>query len=157
MLGDSVLLEEIADLLRECALFRDFSEGELKAVARYVGSTKVAGGETVFREGDPGEYMGIVMSGSISVQKEDDDGELVEIAKLPSGRVFGEMAVLDGERRSATCIASGESMLLTLTKEALDKMIDDTPRVAAKVIRAIAVSLSRRLRMADGKLVEMRD
>lgn len=157
MLQSSVLLDEIADLLRDCALFKDFSEGELKAVARYVGSTKVAGGETVFREGEPGEYMGIVMSGSISVQKEDDDGNPVEIARLPSGRVFGEMAVLDGERRSATCISSGESMLLTLSKESLEKMLDDTPRVAAKVVKAVAISLSRRLRMADGKLVEMQD
>jgi CRP-like cAMP-binding protein len=64
------------------------------------------------------------------------------------------MAVLDGERRSATCIAATECTMLILSKDSLEKMILETPRIAAKVIRAIAVSLSRRLRMADGKLVD---
>ncbi|HEU0187472.1 MAG TPA: cyclic nucleotide-binding domain-containing protein, partial [Gallionellaceae bacterium] len=57
-------------------------------------------------------------------------------------------------RRSATCQAETDCTLLTLSKEALDKMIIETPRTGARVIRAVAVALSRRLRMADGKLVD---
>jgi len=64
------------------------------------------------------------------------------------------MAVLDGERRSATCIAATDCVLLTLSKDSLDRMLEETPRNAAKVIRAVAVALSKRLRMADGKLVD---
>ncbi len=64
------------------------------------------------------------------------------------------MAVLDGERRSATCIAATECILLTLSKDSLDRMIFDVPAIASKVVRAVAVSLSRRLRMAVGQLVD---
>ena len=93
-------------------------------------------------------------SGSISVIKTNLNNELKVVATLGHGRAFGEMAVLDGERRSATCQAAEDSILLTLSKEALDKMLEEHPRIGARIIRAIAVSLSRRLRMAVGQLVD---
>jgi CRP-like cAMP-binding protein len=65
------------------------------------------------------------------------------------------MAVLDGERRSATCVAATDCVFLTLSKEAMDKMLEDQPRVGAKVLRTIAVSLSRRMRWTAGKLVDL--
>jgi CRP-like cAMP-binding protein len=64
------------------------------------------------------------------------------------------MAVLDGEYRSATCVAAQDCVLLILSRDSLDKMELDVPKTAARVIRTIAVSLSRRLRLADGKLVD---
>ena len=77
----------------------------------------------------------------------------MEIAVLRRGRAFGEMAVLDGERRSASCIAATDCQLLNLGRDALEKMLDEAPRVAAKIIRALATSLSKRLRMVDGQLL----
>ena len=74
------------------------------------------------------------------------------MATLRSGRAFGEMAVLDGERRSASCVAASNCQLLNLGKDSLEKMLNDAPKIAAKIIRALAVSLSKRLRMADGQL-----
>ena len=71
---------------------------------------------------------------------------------LRKGRAFGEMAVLDGERRSASCLAASDCQLLSLGKDSLEKMLNDAPKIAAKIIRALAVSLSKRLRMADGQL-----
>jgi CRP-like cAMP-binding protein len=90
----------------------------------------------------------------VSVRKINSAGEVIELAKLRKGRAFGEMAVLDGERRSASCIAVSDCSLLILAKDSLDKMLGEAPKTAAKVIRAIAVAMSRRLRMADGQLVE---
>jgi CRP-like cAMP-binding protein len=110
--------------------------------------------EVIFNEGDSGSFMCVVHSGSIAVIKANLNEEMVEIVKLGHGRAFGEMAVLDGERRSATCKAATVCILLTLSKEALDKMAEEHPRVAARIIRAIAISLSRRLRMAVGQLVD---
>jgi len=61
------------------------------------------------------------------------------------------------ELRAATCKAAFDSVLLTLSKEALDKMLEEHGRMAARIIRAIAISLSRRLRMAVGRLVDYID
>lgn len=76
----------------------------------------------------------------------------VSVFIVRNHRAFGEMAVLDGERRSATCIAASNCQLLNLGKDSLEKMLNDAPKIAAKIIRALAVSLSKRLRMADGQL-----
>lgn len=151
---NSSLVGEIAEMLMECSLFNDFPSAELRSVARHFGASKVGKGEVIFNEGDAGTFMCIVNSGDVSVLKSDSEGNRIEIAVLRNGRVFGEMAALDGERRSATCVAATGCTLLTLSKTSLDKMSLEVPKVAAKVIRALAVSLSRRLRMADGRLVD---
>lgn len=150
----SALLEEISSMLLDSDLFSHLSPAELRAAAHYFGVNKIAEDEVIFNEGDTGSFMCIVHSGSIAVIKANQNEDLVEMVKLGHGRALGEMAVLDGERRSATCRAAEDSILLTLSKEALDKMLEEHPRIAARVIRAIAVSLSRRLRMAVGQLVD---
>lgn len=150
----SLLIEDIGEMLMECDLFNNFHSAEAMAVAHYFNVSKIGEGETIFREGGDGTFMCIVNSGSVSILKANMDEETVAIATLRKGRAFGEMAVLDGERRSATCIAAMDCTLLTLTKDSLDKMLAETPRIAAKVIRVVAVSLSKRLRIADGKLVD---
>ncbi|MBI5890343.1 MAG: cyclic nucleotide-binding domain-containing protein [Nitrosomonadales bacterium] len=154
MLNHSELLEEISSMLLESDLFSHLSPAELRAAAHYFGVNKVAQDEVVFHEGDLGTFMCIVHSGTISVVKANQNQELVEVATLCHGRAFGEMAVLDGERRSALCQAAEDSILLTLSREALDQMLEEHPRIGADVIRAISVSLSRRLRMAVGQLVD---
>ena len=141
-------------MLMECSLFNDFPAAELRSVSRHFGSSKVNQGEVIFNEGDVGMFMCIINVGDVSVLKSDSAGNKIEIAVLRNGRVFGEMAALDGERRSATCVAATNCLLLTLSNDSLDKMLLEVPKLAAKVIRVVAVSLSRRLRMADGKLVD---
>lgn len=154
MSDHSALLEEISSMLVESDLFSHLSPAELHAAAHYFNVSKIAQDEIVFDEGDVGAFMCIVHSGRISVIKVNLYDDLVEVATLGPGRAFGEMAVLDGEHRSATCRAAEDSILLTLSKEALDKMLEEHPRIGARIIRAIAVSLSRRLRMAVGQLVD---
>jgi CRP-like cAMP-binding protein len=154
MSSHSALLEEISSMLVDSDLFSHLSPAELRAAAHYFGVNKIGQDEDVFDEGDIGAFMCVVHSGSISVLKANVNNELVGVATLGQGRAFGEMAVLDGERRSATCKAAEDSVLLTLSKEALDKMLEEHPRIAARIIRAVAVSLSRRLRMAVGQLVD---
>lgn len=154
MATPSALLDEISSMLIDCDLFNHLPPAELRAAAHYFSVSKINRGEVVFSEGDVGTFMCIVHEGSIAVIKENQNQEQVEMVTLGHGRAFGEMAVLDGERRSATCSAAQDSILLTLSKEAMDKMLEEHPRMAARIIRAIAISLSRRLRMAVGQLVD---
>lgn len=154
MSSPSNLLDEINDMLLDSDLSQSLTPAEVRIAARYFGINKVASGETIFKEGDAGMFMCVVHSGNVSVRKASESGQPVEMAKISHGRALGEMAVLDGERRSATCVAISDCELLTLSKESMDKMLEEQPRTGAKVLRTIAVSLSRRLRMAVGKLVD---
>ena len=149
----SHLNREIRDMLMDCGLFDPLSPIDFQTAAGYFNIASVASGEAIFSEGDPGSFMSIIHLGTVSVQKLNPEGQPVEIAVLRRGRAFGEMAVLDGERRSASCIAATDCQLLNLGRDALEKMLDEAPRVAAKIIRALATSLSKRLRMVDGQLL----
>ena len=150
----SKVIAEITDLLMDSDLFKKVSSHEVRTLARYFGLTEMDEGDTIFKEGDRGTFMCIVGEGDVSVLKSNLDGKTVQLAKLHKGRTFGEMALLDGEMRSATCVASEDCILLTLSQESLEQMLEEVPKTAAFVMRAIAISLSRRLRMADGKLVD---
>ncbi len=148
----TLLNNEIRDWLMDCGLFDQLQLADFAAASGYFSISTVAQGEAIFREGDAGSFMCILHTGQVAVQKTGPDGQVITMATLRSGRAFGEMAVLDGERRSATCIAASNCQLLNLGKDSLEKMINEAPKIAAKIIRALAVSLSKRLRMADGQL-----
>lgn len=150
----SYLIDEIRDMLLDCGLFNSLHASEVLSAAGYFSIAKYEPDAVICSEGDAGTFMCIIHFGAVSVRKTHSSGEVVEIAKLRKGRAFGEMAVLDGERRSASCIAVSDCTLLVLSKESLDKMLSEAPRSAANVIRAIAVAMSKRLRMVDGQLVE---
>ena len=143
-----------AACLIDIELFRDFPPAEIRTVARYFSVSNIKEDDVIFEEGDTGTFMCILNTGKVAVLKTNQEGKNVALATLGKGCSFGEMAVLDGERRFATCMAATNCVLLTLSKEALDKMLLETPKTAARVIRAVAVALSIRLRMADGKLVD---
>ncbi|MDR0278019.1 MAG: cyclic nucleotide-binding domain-containing protein [Paucimonas sp.] len=149
----SLLNNEIRDLLMDSGLFDQLQPGDFAAAAGYFALSAMSAGQEIFREGDAGTFMCLIVSGLVSVRKTDAEGREVEIAVLRKGRAFGEMAVLDGERRSASCVAASDCQLLSLGKDALEKMLNDAPKIAAKVIRALAVALSKRLRMVDGQLL----
>jgi CRP-like cAMP-binding protein len=153
----SSLNNEIREMLMDCGLFITLTPAEFSAVSGYFSISSIDKGQAIFSEGDAGSFMCIIHSGSVSVQKLDGEGRQVETAVLRSGRAFGEMAVLDGERRSATCIAAAPSVLLSLGKDSLDKMLNEAPKIAAKIIRAIAIAMSRRLRMMDGQVLAQQE
>jgi hypothetical protein len=149
----TLLNNEIRDWLMDCGLFDQLLPADFATASGYFSISTIAQGEEIFHEGDAGSFMCIIHTGQVAVQKTNSDGHLVTMATLRSGRAFGEMAVLDGERRSASCVAASNCQLLNLGKDSLEKMLNDAPKIAAKIIRALAVSLSKRLRMADGQLL----
>lgn len=149
----SLLNNEIRDLLMDSGLFDQLQPVDFAAAAGYFALSAIGAGQEIFHEGDAGTFMCLIVAGQVSVRKTDAEGREVEIAVLRKGRAFGEMAVLDGERRSASCVAASDCQLLSLGKDALEKMLNDAPKIAAKVIRALAVALSKRLRMVDGQLL----
>jgi CRP-like cAMP-binding protein len=150
----SALFDEITTMLAECDLFNYLPSFEIQAVARHFGVSRINADELIFQEGDNGTFMGIIYDGRVRVLKKNQYNQDVIMASLGKDRTFGEMAVLDGERRSASCIAEVDCVLLTLSKSAMDTMLEEQPRIGAKVLRSVAVSLSRRLRLAVGRLVD---
>ncbi len=144
---------DIADLLDGLDLFNAFSYGELKVVARFLRFETRQAHEIIFNEGDPGDFMLILVEGRILVCKGGEGGEHM-LSYEGRGRFLGEMALLDRERRSATCKTDTPCALLCLDLAGLGRMEEECPRLAYRFMLSLARLLSRRLRKTSGLLVE---
>ena len=143
----------VADVLDGLELFQGFSYPELKIVGRYLLQVEKTQGETVFTEGDPGNYMLILVEGKLSIFKGGEHGSHL-LCHEGRGRIVGEMALLDHERRSATCVADSDCQMLTLDGDGLRRMAAEAPLLAYRFMFSLAKLLSRRLRRTSGMLVE---
>ena len=143
----------IADLLDGLDFFQGFAYRELEILAPYLGYNSADDGEVIFSEGDPGSYMLILIEGRVSILKSGENGRHL-LSCEGRGRIIGEMALLDRERRSATCIADGPCELLSLSQESLERLGVEHPGVAYRFMFHLARLLSRRLRRTSGILAE---
>ena len=147
------MTDRIADILDGLALFQDFSYPELKTISRFVTHVVYKQGEVLFEEGDPGDTMLILAEGKLSIFKGGEHGTQL-LSHEGRGRMVGEMALLDNERRSATCVADTDCEVLSLSLEGLSRMSRETPLLAYKFMFSLARILSRRLRKTSGLLVD---
>ncbi|HSF19582.1 MAG TPA: cyclic nucleotide-binding domain-containing protein [Vicinamibacteria bacterium] len=123
-------------------LFSDLSTSEFIDVAILLVRRVAKQGETIVREGDPGESMFIVSTGEVHATVE-RDGKQVVVATLKDGNFFGEMAVLSGEPRTATVTAVRMTELLELSRENLTAICRRHPHVEAKIRLAYDERASR--------------
>lgn len=143
------MASKIGDLLDGLELFRDFAYPELEIIGRYLSLEDAQEGKVIFKEGDPGNFMMILTQGRVNIYKNTDEGEQLLACEVP-GRVIGEMALLDHERRSATCIADIDCEMLTFTQTNLKRLANDNPAVAYHFMYSLAGLISRRLRRTSG-------
>jgi CRP/FNR family cyclic AMP-dependent transcriptional regulator len=147
------MTDRIADILDGLALFQDFSYPELKTISHFVTHVAHKQGAVLFEEGDPGDTMLILAEGKLSIFKGGEHGTQL-LSHEGRGRMVGEMALLDNERRSATCVDDTDCEVLTLSLDGLTRMSHEAPLLAYKFMFSLAKILSRRLRKTSGLLVD---
>jgi CRP-like cAMP-binding protein len=147
------MLTNTADILDGLELFKDFSYPELNTIGHFLDRTARKSGEVIFNEGDPGTYMLILVEGRLSIFKGGEHGTQL-LSHEGRGRIVGEMALLDQERRSATCVAETDCTMLTLDAAGMHRMSVERPLLAYRFMLNLAKLLSRRLRRTSGMLVE---
>jgi len=118
---------------------------------------RLARGEYVFRSGDPGDSMYVLMHGQIGIWLPPKDGgdTLTEGRRLVSyapGVVFGEMALLAGMARSADAIAEADAIVLELPREQYDRLMADYPALLGKLLLNISLLLASRVRALSDEL-----
>jgi CRP/FNR family transcriptional regulator len=106
-----------------------------------------ADGEPIVRQGERGTCMYVIQSGSVAVIDE-SGGEELELATLHAGDFFGEMAIFEGQTRSATIRAKGEARVLTVDRRTLMRRIQNDPTIAFNLLQ----TLCRRIRSMDAEL-----
>lgn len=150
---ESVVLnlpEKTARLL-EIPLFAVLNEAEREALASKLQSRRVVKNQTIFLQGDPGDEMFLVLEGRIKICCESLSGREITLTILNDGGFFGEMALLDGETRSATALAESKGQLLVLRRADFQKFLKEVPNSSISLL----AFLSRRLRRANDKIQDM--
>jgi CRP/FNR family transcriptional regulator, cyclic AMP receptor protein len=135
-------------LLRSVPLFADLEEGELQRFSRVAVPRSFPAGTRVFHEGDRSDACYIVREGSFRVTREHSDGRAITLATLGPGEVFGELAMLDGDTRSASAEALSDGELLALPATDVKALLARHPEISLKLVAALV----RRLRAANERI-----
>jgi hypothetical protein len=139
----------IINLLRNLSMFGGLGDGELRKIARLFVQKLYRPGEFVFSKGDSSGEAYIVLRGKINIQLERD---ATPVAQLTDGKIFGELAFLDGSPRSAFAAAAQPSILLVVQRSAFSELVRREPNLGMVVMRNLAVDLAAKLRHADSSL-----
>jgi CRP/FNR family cyclic AMP-dependent transcriptional regulator len=141
--------------LREIGLFGALSEPVLEDLAGSLEVIEVPPGTYLFREGDLGDAMYVVLQGDIEIEKASKNGSEVRVAVLGPRDWFGEMSIIDVQKRSATVLAASPATLIRITPRDLDRLYRTDVKTYALIILNMAREMSRRLRVADGMMADM--
>ncbi len=136
------------ELLKSVQLFADLEEAELERFSRVAVPRSFPAGTRVFHEGDPSDVCYIVREGSFRVTREHSDGRAITLATMGPGEVFGELAMLDGDVRSASAEAIVDGELLALPAKDVRALLARHPEISVKLVSALV----RRLRAANVRL-----
>jgi CRP-like cAMP-binding protein len=140
--------DETSALLGRVPVFEELAGDDLRRIADVSVPRQFAGGEVVFREGDDSDTCYIVRSGHARAIREHADGRQITLATFGPGDIFGELAMFDSERRSATVEATDELHVLGILGADMRRLLRRHPDIAVKLV----ISLGRRLRAANERL-----
>jgi CRP-like cAMP-binding protein len=140
--------DDTAVLLAQVPVFDELGEPELRRVAEVAVPRRFRAGEVVFREGDDSDTCYVVERGHARALREHPDGRQITLATFGPGDIFGELAMFDDERRSATVEASDELAVVGILGGDMRRLMREHPDIAVKLV----ISLGRRLRAANERL-----
>ncbi len=139
--------------LEHIDFFAGVSEEEQAQIRQILKLCEFKPGETICHEGDPGDKMWLLAKGSVSVRLHVTDYRgSRRLTSLGRGTIFGEMALIEGARRSATIVADEDVVCYQLSGDDFNVMSRDKPDIAVKIMRNTARELARRLRQTSEDL-----
>ena len=157
-LGDATQFSvQIHALIPHCLLLENFSPAEVRLLSHFMGVYRAQAGAEIIREGDTGDFMLMLIEGRVEVMKRDRWNTPQLIAAVEAGKTLGEMSMIDGEPRFATCLAAETTVVAVLTRENLARVIVEQPMLGAKILMELVLMLSQRLRTTGTRLLEVLD
>jgi CRP/FNR family transcriptional regulator len=140
--------EDTIALLRAVPVFSELGEDELARVAEVAVPRQFVAGEVVFREGDESSTCYVVRNGRARAVREHPDGRSITLANFGPGDIFGELAMFDDERRSATIETLEDTEAIAILGGDMRRLLSEHAEIAVKML----ASLGRRLRETNERL-----
>ena len=139
---------DTAKLLARVPLLSGLSGPELDRIAQVAVPRSFPKGARVFHEGDASDACYVIRSGEVRVTREHSDGRAIALATLGAGEIVGELAMLDGEVRSASVEALSDVELLAIAALDMRGLLERNPEITAKLV----VALTRRVRETNERV-----
>jgi len=140
--------------LKTFPMLQGISDEDLKILASLLKANKTPAGEDIIKEGDSGCEMYILTEGTVDIIKTTIYKEPFVVATLDASMhcVFGEMAMMDNDRRSATVRAKTDCKTLSIDRKSFDDFCDSHPASGVKLLRLIGANLVRNIRTENTNL-----
>src|SRR6266699_6957936 len=129
--------------LRSVPLFASLDSKATAELGKYLTIHDYPKSATIFRYGDPGDAMYLIDVGKVRMSITDADGAVVTLAELGAGDFFGEMAMLDGQGRSANATAIEDARVAKLTRDDFLSFMRSDPHVTLEMLTALTARLRR--------------
>lgn len=132
--------------LKELPIFSSLTDDEIKAVSEISNAQTVSADELVFSEGEPGNILYVIIRGSVRIYTKITENVDKTLVTLRSGGLFGEMAVISEDYRSATARAVEETELISISQKDFRNLLDNNPAAGKKILEFIVKVLAGRLK-----------
>jgi len=139
-------VEEILEIIDHIKLLDHFSVDEIKILCHYMQCFAAPRDYKLIQEGDPGDYLILVLSGSVEVHKNIPKAGSKKIAEVVAGVTLGEMSLIDSQTRFASCITSSPTDFAVFTRDALNEVLIEMPRLGNKFLLVLLQLMAQRLR-----------
>ncbi len=138
-------------LLKKVPIFSGISNRDINIIAKSMVEKKYPKGAHLFFENEEGNTLYVIIHGLVKIYTADKSGRIKTLTYLKDGDFFGEMAMLDQEKRSASAIVVEDAEVLALNRSDVQKEILDNPLIALKLLK----TLSARLRYCDKQIEDL--
>jgi CRP/FNR family cyclic AMP-dependent transcriptional regulator len=128
-----------ATFLKQVPLFQGLSDDEIRSIAAHAVMRKVSKNTVLLREGEQPVSLYVVQRGKVHVSVSGEDGRELVLSILGPNELFGELALIDGEPRSATVIATDDSEIAVVSRSDFADCLRKNPDIAIKLLKGLAL------------------
>jgi CRP/FNR family transcriptional regulator, cyclic AMP receptor protein len=146
------IVDRLAQLMHNSRLFRGFSIQDIEILSEHMQVYRLGAGRVLLKEGERSAFAVWLLDVVVEVRKRGADGTLHGVATILPGKMIGEMSLVDGEARLATCVVIRRAEFAVLTHDDFVALLDNHPRLAAELLIRIAALVNHRLRETSAKL-----
>lgn len=149
------LSRHVREWRQAAAMLEDLTPHEADVLGGLMPRVRARAGQVLIREGEVGDWMLLLLHGTVDVTKSAQGGGVSRLAVIKQGTAVGEMSMLDAAPRYATCVAIEDVQAGVLTRGVIARLIQEHPAIGAKLLVKLTQLLAQRLRNTSNQLVKL--
>ena len=148
------MVQQIFEMIGHSRFFSDFTREDVQRLTGFMQVYRAEAGQAIIREGDVDDNLMLIIEGRVEIGKADAGGERRPMTVVGPGATLGEMSMIDGEPRFATCVALEPTTFAVLSRDSMVRIILEEPALGSKILIKLVTLLSQRLRATSSNLLQ---